>query len=39
MTCLAVTNTNPREALRLADTVVDSLLELDAKFWERLMGT
>jgi HAD superfamily hydrolase (TIGR01509 family) len=38
MTCLAVTNTNPREALRQADYVVDSLLLMDAVFWESLIG-
>lgn len=38
MICLAVTNTNPWEALRQADYVVDSLLELEAAFWETLIG-
>jgi beta-phosphoglucomutase len=38
MTCLAVTNTNPVEALHQADYVVDSLLHLDAVFWKALTG-
>ncbi len=38
MTCLAVTNTNTAEALRQADYVVDSLLKLNTKFWEDLIG-
>jgi beta-phosphoglucomutase len=38
MLCLAVTNTNPREALRKADAVVDSLLQVDADFLEGLLA-
>ena len=38
MTCLAVTNTNPVEALHQADYVVDNLLQLDMVFWKTLTG-
>jgi beta-phosphoglucomutase len=37
MLCLAVTNTRPASALRQADYVVDSLLELDDAFWDKLL--
>jgi beta-phosphoglucomutase len=39
MACLAVTNTNARAALAAAqaDRVVDSLLEMDAAAFERLL--
>jgi beta-phosphoglucomutase len=39
MRCLAVTNTNPADALRQADQVVDSLLPLEAAFWDRLLDS
>ena len=38
MLCLAVTNTNPAEALHQADYVVASLLPLKAVFWDALLG-
>ncbi len=38
MACLAVTNTNTREALAPADLIVDSLEEVGQRDWERLLG-
>ena len=38
MLCLAVTNTNPAEKLRHADYILDSLLELEPGFLEKLLG-
>lgn len=37
MLCLAVTNTNSAEKLQMADYVVDSLLQLDAKTLEKFL--
>ena len=38
MACLAVTNTNTREALAAADLIIDSLEEVGVADWERLLG-
>jgi beta-phosphoglucomutase family hydrolase len=38
MACLAVTNTNPAEALSQANYVVDSLIQLPSSFWDELLG-
>lgn len=37
MLCLAVTNTNPKENLQRADSIVDSLLQVNASFLEELL--
>jgi beta-phosphoglucomutase family hydrolase len=38
MLCLAVTNTNPAEKLHQADYIVDSLLQVEPGFLEKLLG-
>jgi beta-phosphoglucomutase len=38
MLCLAVTNTNPAEKLQQADHIVDSLLQIESGFLEKLLG-
>jgi hypothetical protein len=39
MRCLAVTNTNPAEKLQQADYVVDSLLQIEPGFLEKILGS
>jgi HAD superfamily hydrolase (TIGR01509 family) len=38
MLCLAVTNTNPAEKLNQADYIVDSLLQIEPGFLEKILG-